>query len=215
MTKTRILLADDHAVLRDGLKLLINRQPDMEVVGEAGDGEEALKKVRQLNPDVVLMDLSMPNVNGVEAMEALRRSHPHVKVLVLTVHEGDVYLQPALKAGARGYIVKRAAAEEVVNAVRVVMSGGVYIHPSVADQVVKGYVNPQPSAEEDIPLSGRELQVLTLLAQGYSNKEIAEKLFLAVRTVETYKQRTMEKLGLESRAELVRYALQKGLLADL
>lgn len=215
MSKTRILLVDDHAVLRDGLKLLINRQPDMEVVGEAGDGEEALRKVRQLNPDVVLTDLSMPNVNGVEATEALKRSHPHVKVLVLTVHEGDIYLQPALKAGARGYIIKRAAAEEVVNAVRVVMSGGVYIHPSVADQIVKGYVNPQPSAEEDIPLSGRELQVLILLAQGYSNKEIAEKLFLAVRTVETYKQRLMGKLGLESRAELVRYALQKGLLSDV
>ncbi|MCS6862381.1 MAG: response regulator, partial [Abditibacteriales bacterium] len=111
MTKTRILLVDDHVVLRDGLKLLINRQSDMEVVGEAGDGEEALRKVRQLNPDVVLMDLSMPSVNGVEATEALKRSHPHIKVLVLTVHEGDIYLQPALKAGARGYIVKRAAAE--------------------------------------------------------------------------------------------------------
>ncbi|MDW8367842.1 MAG: response regulator transcription factor, partial [Abditibacteriales bacterium] len=142
MTKTRILLVDDHVVLRDGLKLLINRQSDMEVVGEAGDGEEALRKVRQLNPDVVLMDLSMPSVNGVEATEALKRSHPHIKVLVLTVHEGDIYLQPALKAGARGYIVKRAAAEEVVNAIRVVVSGGVYIHPSVADQIVQGYVHP-------------------------------------------------------------------------
>jgi two-component system response regulator NreC len=215
MSRIRLLIADDHAVLRDGLKLLLNRQPDMEVVGEAGDGEEALKKVRQLNPDVVLMDLSMPNVNGVEATEAIKRSHPHVKVLVLTVHEGDIYLQPALKAGARGYIVKRAAAEEVVDAIHVVVKGGTYIHPSVADQIVQGYVNPQPSAEEDIPLSGRELQVLTMLAQGYSNKEIAEKLFLAVRTVETYKQRLMEKLRLESRAELVRYALGKGLLSDV
>lgn len=214
MKKTRVLLVDDHAVLRDGLKLLINRQPDMEVVGEASDGDEAARKVRQLNPDVVVMDLSMPKTNGVEATEEIHRNHPNVKVVVLTVHEGDVYLQPALKAGASGYVVKRAAADEVVGAIQIVMKGGTYIHPSVADRIVKGYVSPQPAGTEPSSLSGRELQVLTLLAQGYSNKQIAEQLILAVRTVETYKQRLMEKLGLASRAELVRYALQNGLLSE-
>jgi len=214
MKKTRVLLVYDHAVLRDGLKLLINRQPDMEVVGEASDGDEAARKVRQLNPDVVVMDLSMPKTNGVEATEEIHRNHPNAKVLVLTVHEGDVYLQPALKAGASGYVVKRAAADEVVGAIQIVMKGGTYIHPSVADRVVKGFVSPQLAGSEPPTLSGRELQVLTLLARGYSNKQIAEQLILAVRTVETYKQRLMEKLGLASRAELVRYALQNGLLSE-
>lgn len=212
--KIRVLLVDDHAVLRDGLKLLINRQSDMEVVGEAGDGDEALRKVRQLDPDVVVMDLSMPGSNGVEATGAIRRSYPAVKVLVLTVHEGGVYLQPALRAGASGYVVKRAAADEVVGAIQIVMKGGTYIHPSVAEHVVRGYVSPAPKGGDLSSLSGRELQVLTLLAQGYTNKQIAEQLLLSGRTVETYKQRLMEKLQLATRAELVRFAVQNGLLSN-
>lgn len=211
----RIVLADDHAVVREGLKALINGQADMSVVGEAADGEAACQMARALTPDVLVMDLSMPLLSGAEATARVRRECPSVRVLALTVHEERVYLTQLLRAGAAGYILKRVAAAVLVQAIRAVASGGVYIDPAMAGSLVEGYL------EQDIgtqpahgPLSDRERDVLMRIAQGFSNKEIAAQLGLSVKTVETYKGRVAEKLGLRSRVEIVRYAAQKGWLGE-
>ena len=215
MPDLRVFLADDHAVVREGLKSLIDAQPGMTVVGEAADGLAACEQVLVLRPDVVVMDVSMPGVGGAQATERIRRECPGVKVLALTVHEDKGYLRQLLAAGAAGYVLKRAAAEELVRAIRAVAAGGVYLDPALAGKVVKGFVR-QPTGRdtptESDELSDREVEVVRLTAAGHSNKEIAARLDLSVKTVETYKSRALEKLGLESRADLVRYALQRGWL---
>ncbi len=216
MTPLRIFLADDHAVVREGLKALINAQPGMEVSGEAGDGRSACQQVQHLQPDVAVMDVSMPELNGVQATQQLKQACPHVKVLALTVHEDKGYLRQLLEAGASGYVLKRAAAEELIHAIRTVAAGGVYLDPALAGKVVGSFVR-HPAGKgpaEGSDLSDRETEVLRLIAEGYSNKEIAGRLTLSVKTVETYKARSMEKLGLHSRAEIVRYALQRGWLQN-
>jgi DNA-binding NarL/FixJ family response regulator len=216
MKKLRIFLADDHAVIREGLKLLVNAQPDMEVIGEAGNGKDAVQKARELKPDVVVMDVSMPELNGVQATERLKQARPDVKVVALTVHEDENYLRQLLKAGASGYVLKRAAADELTRAIRTVAEGGVYLDPTLAGKVVDGYVR-KPSSESDSSASyhsDREAEVLRLIAWGYSNKEIAAQLHLSVKTIETYKTRLMEKLNLHSRADIVRYALRQGWLQE-
>jgi DNA-binding NarL/FixJ family response regulator len=215
MTDLRVFLADDHTVVREGLKALITAAPGMAVVGEAADGLAACEQVAVLRPDVVVMDVSMPGLTGSQATERLRRECPAVKVLALTVHEDKGYLRQLLAAGAVGYVLKRAAAEELVRAIRVVASGGVYLDPSMAGKVVGGFVRPPaeggPAAGGE--LSDREAEVVRLTAAGYGAKEIATRLDLSVKTVETYKARAMEKLGLESRADVVRYAVQRGWLS--
>jgi DNA-binding NarL/FixJ family response regulator len=215
MPDLRVFLADDHAVVREGLKSLIDAQPGMTVVGEAADGLAACEQVLELQPDVVVMDVSMPGVGGAQATERIRRECPGVKVLALTVHEHKGYLRQLLAAGAAGYVLKRAAAEELVRAIRAVAAGGVYLDPALAGKVVGSFVRT-PAGKEGVPeggdLSDREAEVVRLIAAGYSNKEIASRLGLSVKTVETYKARSMEKLGLDSRADLVRYALQRGWL---
>jgi DNA-binding NarL/FixJ family response regulator len=214
MTKLRIVLADDHAVVREGLKALINAQPAMEVVGEAADGRSVCQLAETLGPDVAVLDISMPEGCGAEATGRLRRQCPAVKVLALTVHEDKGYLRLLLEAGARGYLLKRAAAEELVHAIRIVAAGGVYLDPALAGQLVGGLVRkcPRHPAAESGDLSERETDVVRLIASGHSNKEVASRLGLSVKTVETYKGRSLEKLGLSSRADLVRYALQRGWL---
>lgn len=210
----RIVLADDHAVVREGLKHLVNAQPDMEVVGEAADGEAAWRAARELAPDVLVMDLSMPVLSGAEATERVRRDCPGVKILALTVHEESVYLELQLRAGASGYVLKRAAAVDLVRAVRTVAAGGTYIDPSIAGTLVEGYLGAREIAA-DAPhdaLSEREREVLVRIARGYSNKEIAAQLALSVKTVETYKARMAEKLGLRTRVDIVRYAARQGWL---
>jgi DNA-binding NarL/FixJ family response regulator len=216
MAKLRVFLVDDHAVVREGLKALINAQPDMEVSGEAGDGRTACERVKKLQPHVVVMDVSMPEMNGAQATEWLRREYPPAKVLALSVHEDKGYLRQILEAGASGYVLKRAAAEELIRAVRTVAAGGVYLDPSLAGKVVGGFVRKSAAqgAPEGEELSDREEEVVRLTAAGYSNKEIAGRLDLSVKTVETYKARSLEKLGLHSRADLVRYALERGWLQD-
>lgn len=216
MTKLRVFLADDHAVVREGLKALINAQPEMEVIGEADDGRGACRQIQQLRPDVVVMDVSMPDMNGAQATQELKRTWPNIKVLALTVHEDKGYLRQMLEAGAAGYVLKRAAAEELIHAIRIVAADGVYLDPTLAGKVVGGFVGrpPRKGAAEGGELSDRETKVVRLIAAGYSNKEIAAQLELSVKTVETYKARSMEKLGLHSRAELVRHALQRGWLQD-
>lgn len=214
--KWRILLADDHAVIRQGLKLLVDAQPDMQVIGEAGDGREAWQRAKELRPDVVVMDVSMPECSGAEATGLLAADCPEVRVLALTFHEDEEYLRQLLQAGAAGYLLKRAAAEELTMAIRTVAAGGVYLDPSLAGRVVGGYIGkPAPDGEARRgDLSEREAEVLRLIAWGYSNKEIASQLRISVKTVETYKTRIMEKLEFRSRVDLVRYALKQGWLRE-
>ena len=215
MTELRVFLADDHAVVREGLKALINAQRGMAVVGEAADGLLACELIPALLPDVVVMDVSMPGLTGSQATARLRQECPTVRVLALTVHEDKGYIRQLLSAGAAGYVLKRAASEELIHAIRAVAAGGVYLDPSMAGKVVGGFVRKPagidtPSAE----LSERETEVAQRTASGYSNKEIAARLTLSIKTVETYRSRAMEKLGLKSRADLVRYAVQQGWLQD-
>ncbi|MEK6279302.1 MAG: response regulator transcription factor [Acidobacteriota bacterium] len=215
MSKLRIFLADDHMVVREGLKSLINAQPDMEVVGEAENGRDAVKGAVELSPDVVVMDISMPEMNGVEATERLRKECPQIKIVALTIYEDTGYLRQLLKAGASGYVLKRAVVEELVLAVRTCASGGSYIEPILAGQVVSTYISRGSSGgQSQGELSERETQVLRLVAWGSSNKEIGAKLKISVKTVETYKVRLMGKLDLRSRVDMVRYALRQGLLRD-
>jgi DNA-binding NarL/FixJ family response regulator len=216
MTEVRVFLADDHAVVREGLKALISAQSGITVVGEAADGESACQQVAGLKPDVVVMDVSMPGLTGSQATERLKEECPLVKVLALTVHEDKGYIRQLLSAGAAGYVLKRAAPEELIHAIRVVAAGGVYLDPTLAGKVVGGFVQ-RPAAGSSMnggALSDREAEVARLTAAGHSNKEIASRLELSVKTVETYRARGMEKLGLQSRADLVRYAVQQGWLKD-
>jgi DNA-binding NarL/FixJ family response regulator len=211
----RVVLADDHPVVLEGLRLLLDAQPDLEVVGRASDGEAAVRQARELLPDVLVMDVSMPVLGGAEATEIVRRECPDVRVLALTVHEERAYLTRLLRAGASGYVLKRAAPEELVRAVRTVAAGGFYVDPSLSDLVVRGYLGGQ-SGHHHTPreaLSDREREVAVYIARGYSNKEIAGELELSVKTVETYKTRLMEKLGLHSRVEIVRFAAEQGWIA--
>jgi DNA-binding NarL/FixJ family response regulator len=214
----RVVLADDHAVVREGLKALINAQPDMRVVGEAENGEAAWRAARELAPDVLVMDLSMPTLGGTEATALVRRDCPDVKILALTVHEERLYLTALLRAGASGYVLKRAAPAELVRAVRTVARGGTYIDPSVASTIVEGYLDAQDATEQTAAattaLSDREREVIVRIAQGFSNKEIAAELGLSVKTVETYKARVAEKLELRTRVDIVRYAAQQGWLGE-
>ncbi len=214
MAKLQIFLADDHVVVREGLKTLINAQPDMIVIGEAGDGETAWQQAQACQPDVVIMDITMPGLNGVQATAQLKRACPQIKVLALSVHDDTSYLRQLLAAGAAGYILKHAAADDLIQAIRMVAAGGVYLDPALASHVVAGYVRVPvvASALRGAALSERETEVVQRIAQGYSNKEIAAQLTLSVKTVETYRARAMEKLGLDSRSALVRYALERGWL---
>lgn len=216
MSKLRILIADDHQLIRDGLRGLINAEPDMEVVGDAADGQDAWRQAKALRPDVVVMDVSMPGAGGAQATERIRRECPEVKVIALTAHEDRGYIGQMLQAGASGYVLKLAAAEELLKAVRVVAGGGAYLDPTVAAKVVSGYAKKKPAKAEPggASLTDREEEVLRLVAQGFINKEIAARLDISVKTVETHKSNCMTKLGLRSRAEVVRYALSRGWLQD-
>ncbi len=215
MAEHRIFLADDHAVVREGLKALINAQPGMTVVGEAGDGLSACEQVAVLRPDVVVMDVSMPGLTGSQATARLKQECPAVRVLALTVHEDKGYIRQLLAAGAAGYVLKRAAPEELIHAIRVVAAGKVYLDPDMAGKVVGGFVRqPAAGSTSGGELSERETEVAQQTAAGYSNKEIAAHMVLSIKTVETYRARAMEKLGLQSRSDLVRYAVQQGWLRD-
>jgi DNA-binding NarL/FixJ family response regulator len=211
-TPVRVFLADDHSLVRTGLRALIEAQEDMCVVGEASDGLEVLANIDAARPDVVLMDLAMPKLGGAEATKRLATSHPNIKVLALTAHEERGYVQSLFAAGARGYLLKRALADELAAAVRAVAAGGIYVDPAIAAYVVN--VPPRDSEAATAELSERESEVLRGIAEGHAMKEIASTLGISPRTLETYRTRGMEKLGLKSRAELVRYALQRGWLTN-
>ena len=215
MNQLRILLADDHAIFREGLKSLVNTQSDMCVVEEAADGQAAWQLATQLQPDVVIMDVTMPIMGGAEATRLIHRDCPKTKVLALTVHEGGGYLRQLLEAGASGYLIKRVAFEELVRAVRVVAAGGAYLDPDMPGRT-SGFLETTITTKEVVErdLTGREAEVAQLLTRGHINREIAERLDVSVKTVETYKARIMEKLGLRSRADLVQYAIRRGWLHE-
>ncbi len=215
--RLRVFIADDHAVLRAGLRMLIEAQPDMQVVGEAEDGEEAVRRMLSLHPDVALIDVNMPKLDGLETIRQLKAAAPRVRALVLSMYDDEGYLRRALEDGASGYVLKKAADTEVMAAIRAVARGEVYVYPSLTHLLVNRYLGrpkepqPSPSSEE---LSEREMEVLKLLAAGYTSQQVGNQLALSAKTVETYKARVMEKLNLQSRVDLVRYALRHGLLGS-
>jgi len=207
----RVLIVDDHAVVRAGLRLLIDAEDDMEAAGEAGNARDAVFEARSLKPDVILMDVVMPDENGLEAVPKVLHERPEAKVLMLSMQDDPQYVRQAFAAGASGYVLKEAADTEVVAAIREVANGGRYVHPELGARLVAADAAAERRAEED-PLSDREREVLRLLALGHTNQEIAKQLYISVRTAETHRAHIMQKLRLASRAELVHYALEQGLL---
>src|SRR6478609_2916522 len=207
----QVLIVDDHAVVRAGIKLLLVREDDIEPVGEAASGREAIFEARTLKPDVILMDVVMPDGNGLDAIPTLLKEHPELRILVLSMQDDPRYVRAAFAAGATGYVLKEAADVEVVAAIREVARGGRYVHPELGARLIAADADAARKAEED-PLSDREREVLRLLALGHTNQEIAKQLFISVRTAETHRAHIMQKLRLSSRAELVRYALAHDLL---
>ena len=208
-----IVLVDDHAVVRSGLHLLLDAEQDMEVIGEAGNAKDAIFRARALKPDVILLDVVMPGESGIEVLPMLLKESPETKVLVLSMQDDPSYVREAFAAGASGYVLKEAADEEVVSAVREIAGGGHYVHNTLGSRMVAAEAQERAAAEAD-PLSEREREVLRLLALGHTNQEIAQELFISVRTAESHRAHIMQKLRLATRAELVRYALSHGLLAE-
>ena len=216
MTKLRVMLADDHETVREGLKMIVNAQDDMEVVGLASDGQEAIKRAQELLPEVLVLDISMPKVNGLKVTEKLKEVCPQVRVLTLSRHGDDGYVRQLLRAGASGYVLKQSAPAELIHAIRAVATGGNYLDPKLAARAMDSYSGRAGTqhAESNADLSTRESEVLRQIALGYSNKEIAARLELSVKTIEVHKANAMRKLNLTSRIELVRYASFQGWFED-
>ena len=214
--RIRVLLADDHATVRYGLKLLIDAEPDMTVVAEAGDGEEAIRKTLEMKPDVVVMDISMPGMNGLVATRTLKSLQPDSIIVILTRHGDDAYLQELLRAGADGYVLKQSAASELVQAIRATAARNQYLDSALTARVTAGFLarSGRKAQATGVSLSDREAEVLRLIAAGYSNKEIAAQLELSVKTVEVHKANASRKLGLKGRIDIVKYALLQGWLSD-
>jgi len=212
----RILVADDHAIVRQGLKLLIDSQPDMEVVGEAADGVVALERAGATKPDVVIMDISMPRTNGLIAAKTLKQRQPEVRIIALTRHEDQRYVEELLRAGASGYVLKQSAPADLLKALRAVAAGGIYLDPAMTARVADGLLGAprQPVVEGASKLTERETEVLRLVAIGHSNVEIAAQLNISVKTVEVHKANAMRKLGLSGRVDVIRYGVLQGWLYD-
>ena len=212
---TRLLLVDDHAVVRSGLKMLLSGHSEMEIVGEADSAAGALRETERTQPDVILMDIGLPDKTGIEATRDIKRKFPDAKIVALTIHEDEEYFFQMLDAGASGYVPKRAAPEELITAIRAAAAGEVYLYPSLAKLLVRDYLNVERPADEKLNLDGltdREHEVLTHLAEGASNDEIAAALVISPKTVERHRENIMRKLNLHSRSELVRYAIRKGII---
>ena len=216
MEKLRILLAEDHEIVRAGVKMLVDSQPDMTVVGEANNGEIAVKKATELMPDIVVMDISMPTLNGLKATKKIKQVSSKIKILTLSRHTDDAYLQQLLKAGANGYVLKQSAPTELINAIRAVAAGKSYLDPTLTEKVMDGYVRQSTAiaSASKVEMSDRETEVIRLIAWGHSNKEIAVRLELSVKTIEAHKANAMRKLGFNSRIDIVRYAILQGWLED-
>ena len=213
--KINIVLAEDHTILREGLKALLSADPKFKIIGEAEDGREAVRCAEKMNPDLMLMDLSMPRMSGMEAIREIKRRYPGVKVIALTVHKTEEYLHTTLQAGADGYVLKDATHAELVLAIKNVMKGKFYLSPGVSEKVIEGYLEGKEGTVPDSPwetLSQREREVLKMIAEGYKNKEIAEDLCISLKTVEKHRANLMKKLDLHNAAALTVYAMQKGLV---
>ncbi len=208
----RLIIADDHGVVREGLAALLSGEPDIDVVGLAANGEEAVALVRLHRPDIALLDITMPDMNGLEATRHITTYYPDVRVLILTIHEEETFFFEALRSGASGYVLKGAGSDELLTAIRAVYEGGVYLPPMLARSLAQEYIRLHPSPPADDPLTPREREILALIAQGFTNQEIAQKLHLSLNTVKTHRRHIYEKLNLHSRAALIEYALRRGLL---
>lgn len=215
--KLKILIAEDHGTVRDGIKMIINAQDDMEVVGEAADGRKAVEMARELKPDIVLMDISMPELNGLKAAAQLKRILPDIKILTLTRHTDDAYLQELMQAGISGYALKQSLSEELIRGIRIIAAGGKYLDPAIAGKVFNNFVGKQSKLRGEtagIPLSERESEALRHIALGYSNKEISEKMNISVKTVEAHKANALKKLNISSRREIISYAILQGWMQE-
>ncbi|MCB0207801.1 MAG: response regulator transcription factor [Anaerolineae bacterium] len=212
---TKILIVDDHGVLRAGLRALLSAEPDLEVLGEADSGDEALSMAQLLKPDVVLLDLSMPGSSGIHVARQLKQQHPQIRTLILTVHEDDTLVREAIRVGASGYIVKKAVETELIDAIKAVSRNELYVHPAMTRALIGGVAPETEGVERAVDiLTPRETEVLRFIAQGYTNKQIAELLSLSVRTVESHRSNLMGKLGMSTRVELVRYAKENKIIKD-
>lgn len=216
MAKIRLLLVDDHAVIRTGLRMLLESQPDMFIVGEASTGSEALEKAAVLLPDIVVMDITLPDISGIEVTRQLKQKLPNIATVALTIHEDEQYFFEMLQAGAAGYVPKRAAPDDLISAIRAAYAGQIYLYPSLAKALVSDFVSrsadPNETAEVEEPLTAREQEVLEMLADGLSNEEIADRLIISRHTVARHRENLMRKLGLHNRSELVKYAIRKGMI---
>jgi len=215
MPKIRVLICDDHTILREGIALLLNSQHDMEVVGEASDGRDAVEKARALKPNVILMDIAMPSLNGLEATRQIRRNDPNARVLVLTMYESDEYVAQMLEAGAMGYVLKKVAGSELVYAIRAVHQGEAFLYPSITKRLVEDYLRRVETGQDHASLENltdREREILQLIAEGHSSKAIADLLSISLRTVQNHRAHLMQKLGIHDRGDLIKYAIQKGII---
>jgi DNA-binding NarL/FixJ family response regulator len=217
MGKIKVLLAEDHTIVRKGLRALLEKETTLEVVGEARDGRESLKKTEELSPDVVVMDISMPGLNGLEATRQIKKRFPRIKIIILTVHANEEYILQTLQAGAQGYLIKSAAPIDLISAIQAVMKGDSYLSPSISRVVIEDYIRQtkKMSEREKEPLeilSRREREVLQLIAEGYTNKEIADSLYISTKTVDTHKVHLKEKLKISHTAGLIQCAIRKGLI---
>ena len=216
LTKKKIIIAEDHTILRAGLRALLSSREDIEVIGEAGDGREAIRIADQLVPDLLLIDLSMPKLNGIEAIKEIKKKHPKMKILVLTVHKGDEYIIASLEAGADGYILKDASQNELLLAMDYIMNDKLFLSPSISDKIVTGYLlnksqnKPKSSLDN---LTNREREILKLIAEGLTNKKIADHLFISLKTVEKHRANLMQKLNLRNTASITAFAIEKGLVS--
>lgn len=213
MKKIRVLVADDHTIVRKGLCALLNSEPNIEVVGEAEDGREAVERIGKIKPDVVLMDISMPSLNGFEATRQIRKGHPGIRILVLTMHTNEEYIFEILQAGASGYVLKKSAPSDLVSAINAVYQGSAFLSPPVAEKVIERLKGMTVDNEtKKVKLTEREREVLQLIAEGCTNKEIAKRLFISVKTVESHRTHLMEKLDIHHAAGLTKYAIQKRII---
>lgn len=216
MSKIRVLLADDHTIVRQGLRALLDSQEDIEVVGEAEDGRQAFEKTKELVPDVVVIDITMPNLNGIEATRQIKKLNPEIKVLVLTVHDNEEYIHQILQAGASGYLLKESAVTDLVSAINAVKKGGIFLSPAISKVVVKDYIRHAEEGTGDFDslniLTNREREVLQLIAEGHTNREVAHLLKLSVKTVDVHRSHIMEKLNIHDVTGLVKYSIRKGLI---
>jgi len=211
---TRLLLVDDHAVVRSGLRMLLENEHDVEIVGEAGNAEEAIAAAMTLNPNVIIMDIGLPDLSGIDATREIKKRLPDVSIVALTIHEDEEYFFKMLEAGASGYVPKRAAPDELITAIRAAANGEVYLYPSLAKLLVRDFLNGGRPTDDQPPsdITSREQEILTYLAEGANNEEIAKALVISPKTVSRHRENIMRKLNLHSRAELVRYAIRKGII---